>query len=277
MRATTFGVGQLMAAAVSRGCRHLVVTVGGSATTDGGCGMAHALGARLLDARGRPIPPGGAGLPRLARMDACALKKLLERVRVTALTDVRNPLLGPRGAARLVGPQKGATPAQVRLLEKGLANFARVCRRDLGVNVARIPGAGAAGGLGAGLIAFTGARLESGADWIFRSLRFDACLKRADLILTGEGSLDAQTPCGKLVSRVAARARRARVPVIAFAGRVSLSPRAIRKMGLLAAYPVSGRGISLRESFRRAAQLLEHRVARALTAGLHGGHGGRPE
>jgi glycerate kinase len=260
MRATTYGVGQLIADALKHGCRMIAVTLGGSATVDGGCGMAQALGARLLDDRGRPIPPGGAGLGRLATIDARPLRRLLRGVRVTGLTDVRNPLLGPRGASHVFAPQKGATPSQVKKLERGLVNATRICRRDLGVDSSRIPGAGAAGGLGAGLIAFLDAKLVSGADWIFHRLRLDSRLKRADLVLTGEGSLDSQTRMGKLIARVAVRARRARVPVIAFAGRVALSRRDIKSLGLMAAHGLSGKGVSEKESLERAGDLLERRT-----------------
>jgi glycerate kinase len=263
-RATTFGVGTLVANAVARGCRLIAVTLGGSATVDGGAGMAQALGAHLTDRDGRPVPPGGAGLLKLAAIDARPIIRLMKGVHVVGLTDVRNPLLGRLGAARVFGPQKGATPSQVRMLERGLARFAAVCRRDLGKDVTRIPGAGAAGGLGAGLAAFLGAKLESGADWIFRRLDLDSHLERADLVLTGEGSLDEQTRMGKLVARVAARARRSRVPVIAFAGRVKLSKRQIGKIGLKAAYGLAGKGVSTAESFRRTAILLERRAFEAL-------------
>ena len=263
-RATTQGVGRLIADALHRGCRSIAVTLGGSATVDGGAGMAQDLGARLTDRAGRPVPPGGAGLLKLAAIDARPVNRLMRGVRVVGLTDVRNPLLGPQGASRVFGPQKGATPAQVRMLERGLARFAMVCRRDLGINVTRIPGAGAAGGLGAGLSAFLGAKLESGADWIFRRLDLDSRLENADLVLTGEGSLDEQTRMGKLVARVAARARRYHVPVIAFAGQVTLPPRGIARLGLAAAYGLSGNGVTERESFRRAAAILERRAFEAL-------------
>jgi len=166
--------------------------------------------------------------------------------------------------ARLYTAQKGATAAQMRLLDRALATFARVVRRDLGLDVARMPGGGAAGGLGAGLVAFLGAKLVPGADTIFDLLGLDRALRHADLVLTGEGSLDAQTAQGKLVARVAAHARRVRVPVYAFAGRVSLPPRGVKALGLAGAWGLMERGMTERESVRRAAALLEARVARAL-------------
>lgn len=266
MRATTRGVGQLMAAAVRAGARRIIVTLGGSATVDGGAGMAAALGAQLLDAAGRPIPPGGQGLSTLATIDAAPLRRRLRGIVVEGATDVTSPLLGPRGAARVFAPQKGATPGQVRRLEAALTRFARICRRDLGARVSRMPGAGAAGGLGAGLIAFCGARLGSGADFLFERLGFDRALAGADLVLTGEGNLDAQTTAGKLIGRVTHHARRRGVPVVAFAGRVWLTPAQIRRLGLAAAFPLSPRRITRTESLRRAAPLLEARVARELPA-----------
>jgi glycerate kinase len=263
VHATTFGVGELVAAALAARARRIVVTLGGSATVDAGAGMAQALGARLLDSDGHPIPPGGAGLLRLARIDAAALRRRMRGVAVLGATDVRSPLLGPRGT-RLYTAQKGATSAQMRLLDRALAHFARIVRRDLGVDVARIPGAGAAGGLGAGLVAFLGARLVPGADTVFDLLGLDSALRRTDLVLTGEGSLDPQTAHGKLVARVAARARRFRIPVLCFAGRVTLPPRAVKALGLAGAWGLMERGMRERDSMRRAAMLLERKAAEAL-------------
>ena len=264
LAASTYGVGEMIAAAAARGARRIIVTLGGSATVDGGAGMAQALGARLLDAAGHPIPRGGAGLHRLARIDASPLRARYGRLAVSGATDVRNQLLGVHGAARVFGPQKGATPAQVRRLEAGLRRFARIVRRDLHRSIARLPGGGAAGGLGAGLAAFFRAPLGSGAELVFDALGLDAALRRADLVLTGEGNLDAQTAYGKLVARVCARARRRRVPVLASAGRVWLSPAGVRRLGLAGAWPIAPPGTTRAESLRRAAPLLAARVAAVL-------------
>ncbi len=259
LRASTYGVGQLIKAALDKGAKHIVVTLGGSATVDGGCGMAQALGAHLLDAKSKPIPPGGGELSRLAHIDASPLERF-KGITVIGAADVRNPLLGPRGAARIFAPQKGATPPQVALLERNLAHFARICRRDLGVDPSRIPGAGAAGGLGAGLVAFLGAKLEPGAEWIFQIMRFEAHLRTSDLVITGEGCLDSQTKMGKLVYHVARRARRHRIPVLVFAGRVRLRDRDRAAMGLAGAYSIADRKVSEARSFSAAAVLLERRV-----------------
>ncbi len=261
---STYGVGELLLAARAAGCRRAIVALGGSATVDGGAGMAQALGACLLDAHGREIAPGGQALLGLAAIQPGTLYENTGGFSVLGATDVDNPLLGPRGAARIFGPQKGATPRDVRLLEKGLANLAGICRRDLGKEIERVPGAGAAGGLGAGLLAFAGARLVGGAGWILQRLCFAARLKESDLILTGEGSIDRQTGMGKLVSTVAAAARRARVPAIGFGGQVSLGRAAAAKMGLVAVYALATGKISKRQAMNKAACLLERRVAEAL-------------
>jgi len=265
MRTSTFGVGQLIAAAVRRRARRVVVALGGSGTVDGGLGMAAALGARLRDSAGRPVPPGGRGLLALDSADARPARALLKGIRVLGASDVGSPLLGPRGA-RLFMAQKGATPGQVRVLERGLARLARVAARDLNVRVAHMPGAGSAGGLGAGLAAFLGARLVSGADLVFGLSGFAARLARADLVLTGEGCIDAGTVMGKLVARVATHARRRGVPVLAFAGRVDISPRAARTMGLAGAFPIAPPGTSQAESVAGAGPFLDRAVERVMRA-----------
>jgi glycerate kinase len=239
LAASTYGVGQLISAAVRHGAKKVIVFTGGSATTDGGAGMAQALGFRLLDRAGKDIPPGGGGLAILARIEAPKKPALPRGTRVLGATDVRIPLLGRLGSARNFAPQKGATPREVALLEKGLANLVRVARRDLGVDMDRVPGAGSAGGTGAGLIAFAKASLVPGAPLVFDILGLDRHLAGASLVLTGEGNLDRQTPMGKLVAQLCARARRHRVPVIAIAGRVKLSRAAGKKMGLLHAYSLT--------------------------------------
>jgi glycerate kinase len=209
LRASTFGTGELVAAAVAAGARALLVCIGGSATTDGGAGMAQALGARLLDAYGRAIPPGGAGLLELARVELGALPRTLRDVRMVVACDVRNPLTGPLGAARTFGPQKGASPEQVVLLERALGHLAAVLHRDLGVDVREIAGGGAAGGLGAGLVAFAGARLRPGVEVVMEAVGLARRLAEADLVITGEGLLDATSLGGKVVGGVLEAARAA--------------------------------------------------------------------
>lgn len=216
MDSTTRGTGDLMRDAVRRGARTIIVGLGGSASNDGGAGMARALGARLLDANGAELPDGAAALERLCSVDARAVKTLLTGVKVIALSDVTNPLLGPKGSARVFGPQKGATAAQVRALERGLAVWARALHRDLGVSVASVPGAGAAGGLGSGLLAFARAEIVPGANWIIDKTGAAREMKNADFVVTGEGRLDRTSLYGKAPVALARRSRRC----VAVAGQV---------------------------------------------------------
>ena len=220
--ATSFGTGELIVAALDAGCAELIVGLGGSATNDGGAGVAQALGFRLLDTAGRDLPPGGAALSRLDRIDAAGAHPRIRRVRCLGATDVTNPLCGPSGAAAVYGPQKGADAAAVAELDAALARFAAVIKRDLGVDVRDRPGAGAAGGLGAGLLAFLGAELRSGAEVVGRAAGLEARIRAADLVITGEGRLDGQTAFGKAPQYVARLARAAGKPVVCLAG--SLGP-----------------------------------------------------
>ena len=216
LRATTFGTGQLMRAAMDAGCRKIVIGIGGSATTDGGAGMAQALGARLLDSSGQELPAGGAALLNLTAIDMRSF--CVQGLEITAACDVNNPLCGPHGAAAVYGPQKGAGRAEIEALDRALAHYASVLKTQVGVDVADLPGAGAAGGLGAGLTAFCRASLRSGLDMVMDVIDFDARLKGCDLVLTGEGRLDGQTTRGKVVAGVAMRAKALNIPVIALAG-----------------------------------------------------------
>ena len=218
LEATCFGTGQLIDAALRRGARTLIVGLGGAACSDGGAGLAQALGVRLLDKDGRELPAGVEALERLWSIDASALKKRLRGVKVFALTDVTNPLLGPRGSARTYGPQKGAAPEQVELIERALTRYARLIKRDVGADVAGLPGAGAAGGSGAALVAFLGARLVPGADYVIGKTGISRLLARADAVLTGEGRLDATSFFGKAPVELAQLARRAGVPTACVCG-----------------------------------------------------------
>jgi glycerate kinase len=215
---STYGTGELVAAALAAGCRRIIVGMGGSATNDGGGGAAQALGVRLLDDDGRDLPPGGAALIRLARIETSRLDARLAQVRIFAATDVFNPLCGPKGASAVYGPQKGATPDMVRELDEALAHYAAVIERDLGVRVLDVAGAGAAGGLGAGLVAFLRAEILPGAKLVADAVALEARMAGADLVIAGEGRLDAQTGFGKAPWEVARLARQAGIPVIAIAG-----------------------------------------------------------
>jgi glycerate kinase len=216
---TTYGVGELLQHAYDGGARHFIVGIGGSATNDGGAGMAQALGYHLLDDRGLELPPGGLALKRLARIHVGGVHANWKETEVDVACDVTNPLTGPRGASAVYGPQKGATPEMVAELDAALHHFAEIIRRDLGVDVEPLPGAGAAGGLGAGLVAFTAARLAPGAEMVMAALNLDQRLTGADLVVTGEGRLDSQTArFGKGPAAVARHARAAGIPVVAIGG-----------------------------------------------------------
>lgn len=217
LHADSFGVGELIAAALKEQPSQLVVGVGGSATTDGGAGMARGLGARFFDEAGRELRPGGAELARLARIE-WAPPSGLTGVDVVVASDVVNPLVGPEGAAAVYAPQKGANPEQVALLEEALVRYAWVVRRALGVDVATLPGGGAAGGLAAGLVAFLGARIESGFDVVSEATGLEGRIAEADVVVTGEGSYDSQSLRGKTAGRVREMARALGKPCYVLAG-----------------------------------------------------------
>jgi len=221
LRTTTFGTGELVRAALDAGASHIVVGIGGSGTNDGGAGFLQALGARLLDASGEALPPGGAALVRLAQIDLRDFDGRVRSANVEVAADVDNPLCGPNGASAIFGPQKGASAQDVRLLDGGLAHFADVAAQALGVDQRDEPGAGAAGGLGFALIAFTGATLRPGVDIVAQLRGLEPALIGADAAFTGEGSIDRQTLAGKTVAGVARLAKAAGVrSIVAFGGRV---------------------------------------------------------
>jgi glycerate 2-kinase len=220
LRATTYGTGELIVEACRRRPRRLLVCIGGSATNDAGAGMAQALGIRLLDAEGRDLPPGGAALPGLARIDLGGLEQSVRGVEVVVATDVHNPLVGPQGASVVYGPQKGASPEDVARLDQALGHFAAVVHRDLGIDFRHEPGAGAAGGLGAGLLAFLGARLRPGFEVVAEILRLPERLEAAGVAVTGEGKYDAQTGFGKAPAGLLRLARGARCRTVLIAGRI---------------------------------------------------------
>jgi len=219
---TTYGVGELLQHAYDNGARHFIVGIGGSATNDGGAGMAQALGYHLLDDEGHELPPGGLALKRLARIDVGGVHANWKDAEVDVACDVTNPLTGPSGASAVYGPQKGATPEMVAELDAALKHLAEIIRRDLRVDVEPLPGAGAAGGLGAGLVAFTGARLRPGAEMVMEALKLDERIQGAHLVITGEGRLDSQTArFGKGPAAVARHARKAGIPVVGLGGSVA--------------------------------------------------------
>lgn len=262
LEATTYGTGELIRAALDLGARELVLGIGGSATTDGGTGMASALGVRFLDQAGRPLPPGGAALLRLARIDTAGLDPRVRRVRVTVAADVDNPLVGPEGAAAVYGPQKGASPEDVLLLDSALRRYADVLRCDLGLDLADVPGAGAAGGLGTGAIAFLGATLRSGIDLVLELIGFDAAVAGADLVVTGEGKIDFQSLRGKAPLGVARAAAAHGVPVVALTGVLEVAERELRAAGIEEAHALTELEPDVERSIAEAEPLLERLAER---------------
>jgi glycerate kinase len=268
---TTRGVGELIRLALDRGCRRFIIGIGGSATNDGGAGMAQALGALLLDADGRALPPGGAALARLSHVSVAGMDARLQESSILVACDVSNPLCGTEGASAVYGPQKGATPAMVAELDAALAHYAAVLLRDLGKEVRDVPGAGAAGGLGAGLLAFLNATLTPGAPLILDAMRFDEHLGGAALVFTAEGRLDEQTAYGKAVAGVAGRAHAQQVPVIALAGSLGAGAEALSQIGIDALVPLPDGPLSLEHAMERTETLLAdaaERAARLIAIGM---------
>jgi glycerate 2-kinase len=270
MTASSYGVGEVIGAALDAGCATLVLGIGGSASTDGGAGMVQALGARLLDATGADLPRGGAALAAIDRLDVAGFRPCLsglwdaDAIDITVASDVDDPLLGPRGAAAVYGPQKGADAAAVRTLEAALARWAAVVGRDVGVSADLVerPGAGAAGGVGFAAMALLGARMRAGIELALDLLEFSARLDGARLVITGEGALDEQTLHGKAVAGVAAAARAGGVPVVAVAGRATLSRAELDRVGIRAVYSLADLEPDPRRCMTAAGPLLEQVAAR---------------
>ena len=234
--ATTYGVGELIAHAVGSGCKRILLGLGGSATNDGGCGCAAALGVGFLDADGQSFIPVGDTLGRIGRIDTARAEELLRGVEITIMCDVTNPLYGPAGAAYVFAPQKGADAEKVKRLDAGLRHFGDVIRSQLGIDVSAMPGAGAAGGMGAGCAALLGGMIQSGIDAVLNVTGFDRQLEGADLVITGEGRIDSQSADGKVVSGVARRTRAKGVPLIAIAGGIADSAGAVYDIGVSAMF-----------------------------------------
>ncbi|WP_308011922.1 glycerate kinase [Actinacidiphila acidipaludis] len=258
LTATTYGTGELLRAALDAGARTIVLGVGGSATTDGGAGMLTALGARLLDASGQPVSPGGGPLAGLATADLGGLDPRLADTEIVLASDVDNPLLGPKGAAAVYGPQKGASPVDVEALDAALGRFAEALGDQRSVDA---PGAGAAGGIGYGALAGLGATFRPGIEVLFEVLGFGPALERADLVITGEGSLDEQTLHGKAPVGVAQAARARGIPVLAVCGRLALSPETLQAAGIRRAYALTDLEPDLPRCIANAAELLEATAA----------------
>lgn len=255
--ATTYGVGELMADAAARGARRIVLGLGGSATNDGGCGAAAALGVRFLDGKGNAFLPVGGNLDRIAHIDLGGQRPLPE---ITVMCDIDNPLCGPAGASAVFGPQKGADPEMVRRLDKNLRHLAEVARRDLGAEILDLPGAGAAGGMGGGAAAFWKGKLQMGIETVLDTVNFDETVRGARLVITGEGRLDSQSLRGKVVSGVAARARRAGVPVVAVVGAVGEGADGIHDLGVCGVFTTNHRPEPFEEARLHAADNLRRTI-----------------
>ena len=265
MTANTRGVGELILAALDRGAERIILGIGGSATVDGGTGMAQSLGARFIDAHDRLVDPGGGSLIEIATIDFENLDPRIEKTEFQVVCDVNNPLLGDYGAARVFGPQKGATQQQVAELEAGLEHFASLLDTQLNIDVRAIPGAGAAGGLGGGSLAFLGAELQPGAELVLDLLDFDKVLNGADLVITAEGQLDGQTAAGKAPAAVAGRARAAGIPCIAIAGSLGADTEDLADAGIDAAVSLCRGPVSLEYAMTNAAQLMEATATQVIT------------
>jgi glycerate kinase len=262
LTASTFGTGLLLRAAIQQGVRRVIIGMGGSATTDGGAGAFQALGVRLLDKSGQPIPPGGAGLAQLAHIEAGGIDPRWRDIDLIIASDVTNPAVGETGAAAIFAPQKGASTDQVRLLDANLRHFFEQVRHHLAVDVLTLPGGGAAGALAAGLLAFLGGRIVSGIDLLLDYNGFESHLAGADWIITGEGRLDDQTEYGKGPIGLARRAQAAGVPTIALVGSLDADDERLRRAGLHAAFPIIPRPMSLAEALQHASPFLESAALR---------------
>ena len=254
---TTYGTGELIKAALDRGIKRIFIGIGGSATNDGGAGLLQALGGRLLDEEGEELSFGGGALGKLQKIDLSGLDNRLKDVAVEVACDVTNPLTGKTGASHIFGPQKGATSEIVEILDRNLAHFAKVIRQQLNKDVENIPGAGAAGGLGGGLMAFLNAELKRGVDLVIKYTALEEKVQRADYVFTGEGSVDAQTVFGKTPFGVAITAKKFNIPVIAFAGRIGEGVEVLYDKGISSIVGIMPGVVSLEEALQNGESNLE--------------------
>ena len=260
---TTFGTGELIRKSLDLGAREIVIGIGGSATNDGGAGMAKALGVKFLAPDGFEIEQGGGSLGSIETIDISGVDPRLNNTKITVMCDVNNPLCGPNGASAVYGPQKGATLQMVELLDHNLFHYAKKINEQLNIDILNVPGAGAAGGLGAGLMAFTGAELKTGIEVILNTVRFDERLKEVDIVVTGEGQLDGQSIHGKVPVGVGSRAKKLHKPVLAIVGSIGHGTELLYKTGLDALQTIVNGPISLEESMEKAFELTVEATERA--------------
>ncbi|MFO8191428.1 MAG: glycerate kinase [Bacillota bacterium] len=261
LETTTFGTGELIKAVLDQHCTRLIIGIGGSATNDAGAGMAQALGIGFYDRNGEEIGRGGKELLKLEKIDLSGIDQRLAHLHTIVAVDVDNPLTGSHGASLVYGPQKGASPNTAALLDRALINFAGIVRKDLGMEIETIPGAGAAGGLGAGLITFLQAEIRSGIDLVLDELQVDEHLPGCRLVVTGEGRLDSQSLHGKVPVGIARRAAKYHVPVIALTGSIENSLPAFHNAGIKACFAIADSPLTLEESLRRGPELLESKTS----------------
>ncbi len=267
---TTFGTGELVLEAIAKGATHMIVGIGGSATNDGGIGLAAALGVKFLDETGKEVKPIGESLPSIRKIDMSGLKFDPAKVTFEAVCDVDNPLCGQRGAAAVYGPQKGAKPDDVKYLDGGLANLAACVKRDLGKDLAEMSGSGAAGGLGFGLAAFAGAKLRPGVDVVLDMVGIDKELEDADLAITAEGRIDFQTAFGKGPAGVGGRAKKKGVPCLAIAGGVQGDISNLHGIGIDACFSLCSGPMTLDDAMKNGFELLSRATEQAYRAFLAG-------
>lgn len=254
---STRGTGELISAALDYGVNHIIIGIGGSATNDGGAGMAKALGAQLLNKNGLEIGEGGGALSDLASINILNLDSRLKNVKIEVACDVDNPMTGEKGASAIFGPQKGATPQMVEELDRNLSHYAKIIERDLGMKVNDIPGSGAAGGLGGGLLAFLQAELKRGVEIVIEATGLSNKVKGADLVITGEGKIDHQTIYGKTPIGVAKTAKKHGVPVVAIAGSLSRDSNIVHQHGIDALFSIVPGVVILEEAFKNAKEYVE--------------------
>lgn len=271
MLTTTYGTGELIKSALDKGYRKLIIGVGGSATNDAGAGMAQALGVNLLDSSGKDIPFGGAGLKRLDKIDISGIDERIAETETVVACDVSNPLTGVYGAANVYSKQKGATPKMIKELDNYLEHFAKIVERDLGKDIREVPGSGAAGGTGAGLIVFLDAKLKPGADVVSEKLKLSEHIRDADLVVTGEGKIDSQTVYGKTPVGVAKIAKKFGIPVLVIAGQINGGVEKLYGLGIDAMLSITPGPISKEESILNAEKLIvstSESAARIIKTGL---------
>lgn len=257
---STYGTGEMIQAALDQGVKTIIIGIGGSVTNDGGAGMAQALGVRFFDKDNRELLMGGAALATLSRIDTTDLDPRIKETEIIIASDVTNPLTGPKGASVVFGPQKGATPAMVEELDKALAHYAEVIEQDLGLEIKEQHGAGAAGGLGAGLLAFTGAKMQSGIELVIELTQLEEKIVQSDYVFTGEGGMDFQTKFGKTPYGVAKIAKKYNKPVLACAGYIGEQVEVLYEEGITAIFGILAKASSLDEALKSGEENLERTV-----------------